>query len=181
METLSQVHVDDTEDDCRDGYGYGSGDGSGIKEINGQKVYMIDNTATLIDSVHGNYAKGSILNSDLSLTPCFVAKVGDFFAHGEILREALDAAAEKYEQNMPIEDRIRHFNEQYPDRDKKVPAKELFNWHHTLTGSCEMGRKQFCRDHGIDWENGEYTVNEFIALTKDAYGGEVIRQLESAM
>ena len=167
-------------DGSGDGDGYGSGYGDGVEAINGHKVYMIDNTPTLIDSVHGNYAKGSILNSDLTLTPCYIAKVGDYFAHGDTLREALGEAREKYENNLQLEDRIRHFNERYPDRDKKIPAKELFNWHHTLTGSCLMGRKQFCRGHDLDWENGEYTVNEFIALTRDAYGGNVIRQLEES-
>ena len=30
---------------------------------------------------------------------------------------------------------------------------------------------------GLDYKDGMYTVNEFIALTKDAYGGEVIKKL----
>jgi hypothetical protein len=163
-----------------DGYGDGYGSGYGVKEINGQNVYMIDKTATVIESVHGSYAKGGILNSDLTLTPCYIARYGNFFAHGEILRDAMNEAAEKYGQNLPVEERIRCFNEQYPDRDKKVPAKELFNWHHILTGSCLMGRKNFCENKGIDYENGCYSVNEFISLTKDGYGGDVIKLLENS-
>ena len=160
-----------------DGDGSGAGDGSGIISVNRQKVYMIDDTPTLIDSVHGNYAKGSILNSDLTITPCYIAKVWNFFAHGDNLRNAFAAATEKYEQNLPMEERIARFNAQYPDREKQIPAKELFEWHNKLTGSCLMGRQQWCSDHNIDFD-GEYTVNEFIRLTRNAYGGDVIRQLE---
>ena len=160
------------------GSGYGDVYGDGIEKINGQKVYPIDNTPTLIDSVHGNYARGSILNSDLTLSPCYIAKCGDYFAHGETLKEAVEDATEKYAKNQPVEGRIRVFNEKYPDRNKKVPAMELFNWHHILTGSCLMGRKNFCKNRGIDYENEEYTVNEFIALTENAYGGDVIKQLK---
>ena len=164
------------------GYGSGSGDGSGygdgIKEINNHEVYMIDGTPTLIDSVHGNYAKGSILNSDLTLTPCFVAKCDNYFAHGETLREALEDARAKYENNLPTEERIRHFMETYPTLDTQASHKDLFRWHNTLTGSCEMGRREWCKSHGLDPEEGTMTVRRFIFLTEDSYGGDVIRQLK---
>ena len=142
---------------------------------------MVDGVATFIDSVHGNYAKGKILHNDLTTQDCYIAKVGDYFAHGETLKQAFDDATEKYENNLPLSERIRRFNERYPDRDKKIPAKELFNWHHVLTGSCLMGRRNFCKNHGIDYENGSYTVNEFINITREAYGGDVIRKLEETM
>lgn len=86
------------------GYGYdgagdcagdGSGDGSGIPEFNGRKVYQIDGVATLIDSVSGNFAKGKILNSDFTLTPCYISKVEGCFAHGETLAKAEKTAEKK--------------------------------------------------------------------------------------
>ena len=147
-------------------------------EINGQKVYYIDSIPTLIDSVHGSYAKGRILERDLSFTPCYIAKSQNFFAHGKTLKEAVADAKEKYEENMPIEERLELFNRQYPDREKKIPARELFDWHHTLTGSCLMGRKEWCKYKGIDVENDKFTINEFIELTRDSYGGEIIKKLE---
>lgn len=73
--------------------------------------------------------------------------------------------------------RLRRFIEAYPDPNVKVPAAELFDWHNRLTGSCLMGRKEFCKAKGLDYENGSYTVNEFIALTLNAYGGNIISQL----
>lgn len=166
-----------------EGHGDGSGDShgywdsTGIVAINKQKVYVINNTLTLINSIHGNFAKGSILASDLSLTPCYIAKVGDFFAHGDTLRNAFADATAKYEQSLSTEERISIFNMQYSDRDKPIPAIELFNWHNKLTGSCLMGRQRWCKEHNIDL-NGTYTVNEFISLTEDAYGGDIIRQLK---
>ena len=166
------------------GYGYGDGSGYGygenIEAFRGQPVHIIDGIQTLIDKVHGNYAVGRILNSDFTTEHCYIAKYSNYFAHGDTLEDAIRDAHSKYEENMSIEERIKLFNEQFPDRDKKVPAKELFIWHHTLTGSCPAGRKHFCKEHGLDYENGEYTVNEFIQLTKDAYNGSIIRQLEES-
>ena len=161
------------------GYGYGDGSGDGIKTINGNAVHMIDKVPTLIDHVHGNIAKGRILSSDLTLNPCYVAKSGDLFAHGETLREAMQALNEKLFEDMPVEERIEAFLKAFPG-DGKYPVKAFFDWHNRLTGSCEMGRKAFAQEHEIDVENGEMTVDEFIRLTRNAYGGEVIRELEKA-
>lgn len=199
QEALDFLRVDEFPDGSGSGSGYGSGDGygsgsgdgsgsgygdgsgygsgSGIECINGQRVYKIDIVPTLIDSVHGNYAKGKVLGIDLTTKECYIAKMGNYFAHGETLREALADVTEKYEQNLPIEERLAKFMATYPDYDKKVPANELFSWHHVLTGSCLMGRKGFCEQHRLDYVNGSYSVNEFIELTKNAYGGEIIRRL----
>lgn len=165
------------------GYGYGSGynyNKGNISKINGQTVYYIDTLYTIILSVHGNYAKGFILRDDLTKIPCYIAKVGNFFAHGETLRQAFLDVQEKYNRSRPIKERIAAFNNAYPDRNKKVPASELFSWHHILTGSCQLGRQHFCEERGIDYKNGSYTVNEFIVLTKNAYGSEIIKQLENS-
>ena len=94
-----------------DGYGSGSGsgDGSGLKKHGEHTVYDIDGVQTLIYSVHGIYAKGAIVNSDLTLTPCFIAKVDDYFAHGETLQKAVADARAKALQNTPVEERIDAF------------------------------------------------------------------------
>ena len=39
------------------------------------------------------------------------------------------------------------------------------------------GRKAFCLNHQIDLEHDSFTVDEFIELTKDDYGGSVIRNM----
>ena len=162
------------------GDGYGDGYGSGLSTYNGKKVYMIDDTATLIDSVHSQYARGSIINSDLTLTPCFIARSGDYFAHGETLEDAKRDAEAKALKNESIEQRIERFKTAYPDYDAKVSNAELYKWHNVLTGSCDLGRKRFAREHNIDIENGCMTVREFVELTKNAFGGAVIKQLKEA-
>ena len=163
-----------------DGDGYGDGSGRGIPEFNGQKVWMVDNVPTVIDSVSVNFAKGSILNSDFTLTPCYIAKVENCFAHGDTLRQAFEDAKAKALRNMPTEQRIAKFREQFPDADVKIPARQLYDWHHILTGSCQMGRNQFARDHDINIDTDTFTVREFINLTCNAYGSDVVRQLAEA-
>ena len=53
-----------------DGDGYGDGYGYGVKSINNDRVYLIDNVQTIIKSVRNNIAKGFILNKDLTLSSC---------------------------------------------------------------------------------------------------------------
>ena len=167
------------------GYGYGSGYGSGsgygygdgVALFAGDPVNMVDNVPTIIDHVHGNAAKGRILMSDFTTKDCYVVKNEDgIFAHGDTLREAMDALLEKQFDDMPEEKRIEAFLEAHGE-DKKYPAQDLFDWHHRLTGSCMTGRKAFCLNHQIDLENDSFTVDEFINLTRDDYGGSVIRNM----
>ena len=161
-----------------DGDGYGYGDGDGIKEYNHQKVYIIDGLQTLIYSVHGNYAIGKQINTDLTLSDCYIAKVGNYFAHGKTLKEARADATAKYEQNKPIEERIADFISQYPSLDTIAEHSELYKWHNKLTGSCTFGRDSFAKEHNFDKDNGSMTVREFINLTRNSYGGDIIQQLE---
>ena len=162
------------------GSGDGSGDGSGIKSFNGAPVYRIDGVNTLIRSVRGNTAHGAIVNEDLTLTPCYIVKQENVFAHGETLREAMEALRDKLFEDMPEDERIAMFLRE-TDREKTYPTQYFYDWHHRLTGSCDMGRKQFARDHGVDLEHGMMTLTEFLELTKDAYGGDVIRKAISKM
>ena len=162
-----------------DGSGYGSGDGSGygdLKTYNHQRVYYIDDVPTLIDSVHGMFAQGKTINRDKTLSPCYVARHGNCFAHGGTLKAAQRDALAKYMQDMPEEERIEMFVNEHPNLDGEHPCEDLFKWHNTLTGSCEMGRTQFCRDHGISLSE-KYTVRYFLDITKNAYGGSVIRKV----
>lgn len=162
-----------------DGYGYGSGygDGYGLKSINLKTIYLIDGVQTIIESVRNNIARGYIVNSDLTLTPCYVVKGNNKFAHGNTLREAFDALQEKLYDDSTEEERIKAFLDKFTNVYKKYPAKDLFHWHHVLTGSCKAGREAFCRDKGIDLENDSFTIRQFVDLTKDSYGGETVKKL----
>ena len=162
------------------GYGRGYGDGRGygydVTSYCGMPVYMIDGVATIIRSVCQGYAKGYILQGDLTLTPCYVAKGGGHFAHGDTLAGAVEALRDKLFEEMDEDERIAAFWECH-ERGVKYPAADLYEWHHKLTGSCEAGRKAFARDHGVDLESDTYTVEEFVAMCNDSYGDDVIRRL----
>lgn len=159
-----------------DGYGYGDG----VSEYNGRKAYMIDNVATIIDHVHGPVAKGRILRQDLTTVPCYIVKQDGLFAHGKTLREAMDALRDKLFENMPEEERIAEFIKAHK-WGEKYSAVDFYDWHHRLTGSCEMGRREFAKSHGYSLTEEELiTVEEFIELTKNSYGGSVIRKLREA-
>ena len=162
-----------------DGYGDGYGYGDGIGQINGMHIYRIDDVQTIITSVKGNVAKGFILQSDLSLTPCYVVKGNNLFAHGNDLHEAMAAMTDKMFDDMPEEERIAEFIKAHPDKDKAYPNQDLFDWHHRLTGSCMAGRNAFVKDRGLTLD-GETTVADFIKLTENAYGGSTIKALAKA-
>lgn len=178
---------------CGDGYGYGYSDygygningrgcgcSDGIAVFEGKPVHNIDGIQTIITDVHAGFAKGYILNSNLALTPCFIAKSGDIFAHGETLKKAIAALQGKLFDGMSEKERIYAFIKAYPDKDQEIPARDLWTWHNRLTGSCEMGRNQFVTDHEIDIDNDKFTPLEFCEMCKHSYGGNVIQKLEEA-
>lgn len=175
------------------GSGFGSGSGSGagnvsgsgsgdgnlcdcIKAFNGERVWAVNDTPTLIDLILGDYAQGRILCCDLTTESCYVARVDNCFAHGRTLKEAVADAESKATNMRPIEERISRFKESFPSLETQAKGYEFYRWHYTLTGSCTMGRDQFIREHELDMEK-EYTVQYFLDITKEAYGGSVIHQL----
>lgn len=175
------------------GYGYGDDDGSGsgsgycyicgdgIKTFCGDRVLEIDGIQTVIRSVHGNLAKGFVLQNDFKLIPCYIAKHNNMFAHGETIQDAVDSVSKKVLEHMDSNEAIDKFFEHFTDLSKKYSARDFFEWHHYLTGSCEMGRKAFVKNGGYDIEHDRFTVQEFIDITRNAYGKDVILRLEKVM
>ena len=86
------------------------------------------------------------------------------------------AAEEKILDDLPVEQKIDEFLEKFKSG-VQYPAMDFYKWHHFLTGSCEMGRKQFAKNHRIDLEKDELTPEQFMILTMDDFGSSVIRQL----
>ena len=174
------------------GYGYGDGDGSGsgsgfgfgdgdgddnkLKSINGDAVFNIDNVPTIIKHTKGNIAKGFIVNCDFTYEPCYIVKGNGYFAHGKTIREAQQGLVKKYIEDMDEDEVIGKFMEEF-EPNKKYKGSVFFNWHHYLTGSCLMGRKAFVKNHDLNLDD-EFTVDEFIELTINDYGGEIIEQLK---
>ena len=160
--------------------GEGSGEGSGdIKALNGNIVDYIDSVPTIITQVRGNIACGYTVKDDLTLSPCFIAKVGNSFAHGSTLKEAVEDAEAKEMENMTVDERIKKFVETFGSIDSEHTGKEFYVWHHILTGSCRMGRDEFCKAHNVDLEK-MYSVRYFLDLTKESYGSNVIKQVRES-
>ena len=158
------------------GNGYGFGSGYGISSLCGETVYIIDEVPTIVRNIVGNLAKGAILNSDMTLTPCYIVRDGrGNFAHGETAKAAQDALLEKIYEDMDIDEAVEKMLSEL-DLGKKYPASEFYKWHHILTGSCEMGRKAFMRNHGISMED-EFTVAEFVEIVKNDFGADRISVL----
>ena len=158
------------------GSGYGSGYGDGVQLVNDERVYEIDGVQTIIRSIRGNIAKGAILNDDLTLTPCYIAKVDNYFAHGKTLKEALAEAQEKAFDNMPLNARINAMLDEIKPG-VKYPGRTFYKWHHILTGSCTMGRDQFVKQGGYDLDRDTFTIDEFIKITKNSFGRNAIQAL----
>lgn len=159
------------------GIGYGGGIG-GITKYCGDDVLYIDGISTIIDRKYTQHCfKGRILNPDLTTSKCWVLSDDNGnFAHGDTLKDAQQALIQKIIQSINVDERIERFKELFK-AEETYPTRSFYEWHNLLTGSCEMGRKTFAQDHEIDL-NGSMTVKEFINLTKNAYGGEIIRKLE---
>lgn len=166
-----------------EGYGYEDGSGEGgdvsvinIKTFNGHIIDYIDGVPTIITHIHNNIASGFIIGFDMTLIPCYVAKAGNFFAHGKTLKDAVKDAEAKEMGEMPIEERIDKFIEVFGSLDSGHTGKEFYDWHHILTGSCRMGRDKFCKENGIDLTK-KYSVRYFLNITKNSYGGDIIKQI----
>ena len=168
------------------GYGFSSGDGYGygydkdISKFNNDKVYLVDDVLTIIKKVKDNIARGYILNSDFTLQPCYIAKGHNKFAHGKTIRKAVEDLQNKIFEDMDTDKTIELFLQEF-ELDKKYKGKDFYIWHNRLTGSCEMGRQSFVKNKEIDLENDMFTVQEFIDLTRNDFGGDIIEQLEKTI
>lgn len=173
----------DDGNDCGSGSlyctGSGKGYGDGIKEINGKEIYMVDDITTIFKSIRNNIAKGFIVKNDLQFEPCYIVKENNHFAHGFTLKDAFMSLQEKLYDDSTEEERIEAFMKQFPEYDVKYDNMDLFVYHHVLTGSCRMGREAFMSNKGLSLD-GKTSVREFVKLTQDAYGGDIIKKLPEA-
>lgn len=150
--------------------------GFGVKVINGYEVHRIDDIPTILTSIRGDVAQGFIIQSDLQLKPCYIVKENNKFAHGETLHDAFNSLQEKLFADSSEEERLDAFKKEFPEYDVKYDNRDLFKYHHILTGSCRMGRELFVSSKGLSLD-GKTSVREFFKLTKNAYGGDIIQKL----
>lgn len=111
---------------------------------------------------------------------CYVAEYNGVIAHGRDPHNAFQNAENKYYARRSVESRIADCIKLCKEKSGKLPGKEWFKQHGYLTGSCEIGRRQFLKTHPeIDLEK-EYTVAEFVDTTKDEYSGDIIKRFYDA-
>lgn len=146
-----------------------------ITRFNGEQVYYIDGMPTVLTSVHGDIAHGYTIGDDLTTTECYVARGHGYFAHGNTAREAAAGLERKIVAGMDTGAKVEEFVKRF-DKDGKYPVRDFYEWHGLLTGSCKFGRDSFAKEHGISMD-GEMGTKEFLGLTKDAFGSEVIREV----
>jgi hypothetical protein len=77
-------------------------------------------------------------------------------------------------ESMPVEQRVALMKSAF--NNGPMTGRQLYEWHGTLTGSCRFGRDAFVKERSIDLDRA-YTLDEFVALTKDQYGGDIVRML----
>jgi hypothetical protein len=159
-------------------WGSGGYAGIGVASIQGMPVRVVDGIPTAFERVRGNAARGFMVRTDLTLEPCYVVKSGALFAHGKTLREARAALETNAVAALDMAERVARFAACH-DAEGSYPVRSLHEWHGILTGSCEQGRDEFARSHGIGME-GSMSLKEFFGLTKDAFGGRAIRMAAEA-
>ena len=159
------------------GYGYGYGNGINISSFHGNKVYYIDGIPSIFKSIKGNIALVDIINiTDFSASPMYIVKKGNLFAHGYSIKEAEDAVNVKYYSDLDKDEAIAEFKRCFIPN-VNYSNSEFYKWHTILTGSCNAGKDLFMKQAGITME-GEMTVEYFLNVTKEAYGGEVIKSIK---
>ena len=148
-----------------------------VISVEGSKIYIIDEIPTTIDSIKGNIAQGRILNADMTWKPCYIVRVENSFAHGETSHEAFRDATQKSLSTKPLSIKLQKFKKRFPSLDDTAKVSELYNWHNTLTGSCKMGRKHWCSEHGYNVDTDISTIRNFLEETKDSFGSNIITML----
>lgn len=165
------------------GAGFGDGDGDGDGAGYGDKLefladstYEIDGIFCRFERIHKEWAKVTVISkADFSESLAFIAKYENCFAHGNTIREAMQDAMEKYFSKFDFEQAKESLIAKFKEK-KRLTVAELYNWHGALTGSCRFGRSQFQREHGLKDED-TLSLEEFVELCGNAYGGEKIKKL----
>lgn len=182
----------DTDDYDGSGYGsgYGSGSGNGMENdgdllsfarVGNDTIHNINGAPMAIDNIKGNIAKGRILNDDMTFTDCWIVREGNCIEYGKDLHKTYLAAQRESAIQLPKEERLKMFVQRFPSPDEPIPIKELYHWHHVLTGACRIHSKEWCKRHGFNFEDEIYCVSirRFVNLTESEWGGDIIKELKN--
>lgn len=122
----------------------------GVKKLIGKKKLTKKDKTNIFTILRGVYLRNDFINKDQDTKAVITAK----------------------------EEEINEFIESFDNLVKKYKAMLFYERHYKLTGSCNLGRKSFADTNNIDLQKDKFTVQEFINLTKNSYGDDIILKLE---
>lgn len=179
---------------CGNGDSHGKGYGHGselfrdfintiidIKTYNGQSVYHLDNKLILFDSIkYGTVGKIRIIdNLSLVAEDSWIYRYGNYYYIHKDLKIAKREAIKAYYHANGIEHAVSDFRKKFNMKDK-YKAEDFYEWHAYITQSCEEGREKFTKDNNISFDD-YMTVNEFLDLTRNTIGGDIIKLVEKLL
>ncbi|MCH6256678.1 hypothetical protein MLD52_08980, partial [Puniceicoccaceae bacterium K14] len=138
-----------------------------LKTIDGYTMVIgVERVSGEITIMNTRYFGGGELSK---LKKCFVAQRGEYFAHGENLREAIDDVNFKYLQSSEnIEEVVQAVKES-----KSVTVIQ----YRLLTGACQEGCRRFMEQHDLSPERESFPLDLILKLTAEAFGGERMHEL----
>lgn len=141
---------------------------NGVKQ---EGVYMIaDGILSKILSKKGNVFKVYICTKytdGFTTTPTYIVQVGDFFAHGETVKEARESLIYKISnRDTSVYDNLTI--------DNILTKEEAIKMYRVITGACEYGVKNYVES--LPNVKDKYSIKEIIELTNGQYGNDVVRR-----
>ena len=138
-----------------------------LKVVDGYTM-LITSERALGDAVvyRARYFGGGHLSQ---LKSCHLASVGERWAHGDTLEQAMrDVRFKHMQSGFDAEDLIE---------DIKATGKITFNQYRLLTGACESGLRHGLEDMGLNGDLDEMSVDEALRRSRGKFGGEVLARL----
>ncbi len=142
--------------------------GNGVQITKGDStIVMIDSIATIIKSTKtvGDFTIYEAETFNFK-NKCFVAQKGEYYAHGENIKQAVSNVNFKHLQdNVVINDLVKQIKQ------KQTITVEEFR---LITGACSLGCKEFMQRNNL--YGSEYPLQEALKLIKNQYGWGKIQE-----
>lgn len=142
-----------------------------LNKEHGGLSYVIGHL-THIEELCEEKAIGYYLGRTGRKVPLFAFKEDGYIGIGCSYAHAMDSLLSKKIEGTSLEERIQKFVESH-SLDEKYTIKDFWEWHRYLTLSCYGGGERFKNEHNLN-EDDLISVDEFVELVKEEFGGEII-------
>src|SRR5690606_3972458 len=138
-----------------------------VKIIQGNKaIHMVDDIATIMRKKKKvsdiDVYEGKFFNRNRK---CFVANKGNYWAHADTIRQAIEDVNFKFlQENFNVEELVKEIKE------TKIMSVSQFR---LLTGACSGGCSNFMEQRNLT--KTEYPLNEALDILRGQYGWEKIQ------